>query len=140
VAIAVITRWGQVLICQRPPTGSFAGYWEFPGGKRKANETIAQCLLREVREELAIEVRPVRALRTIDHDYPGRSIRLHPYLCDHVEGKTQLLACQAARWVQPPELRHYQFPPANEQLIEEVIERLTQVASGTTADGSPGGR
>jgi mutator protein MutT len=140
VAIAIIARGGRVLICQRPPGGSFAGYWEFPGGKREANETIAKCLVREVREELAIEVRPVCALRTIDHDYPCRSIRLHPYVCDHVEGETQLLACQAARWVQPPELRHYQFPPANEQLVEEVIERLTQVASSSMADGSHDGR
>jgi mutator protein MutT len=140
VAIAIISRGGKVLICRRPTGTSFAGYWEFPGGKREPNETVIECLTREVREELAVAVRPIHALRTIDHEYPAGSIRLHPYLCEPVDGEPQLLSCQAIRWVDPPELRQYQFPPANEQLIEEAIERLMQGPWETASDAPFDGR
>jgi mutator protein MutT len=125
VAIAIITRAGKVLICQRPDHGSFAGYWEFPGGKREPNETVADCLRREVVEELAIQITPLRALRTVDHDYPRGRIRLHPFICDYSSGELQLLACQDAAWVDPKDLTGYQFPPANNELIQEAIACLT---------------
>ena len=130
VAIAIITRAGKVLICQRPAGGSFPGYWEFPGGKREANESITDCLEREVREELAIAIRPVHALRSIDHDYPRGRIRLHPYVCTTDHGEPQLLACQEARWIEPEGLKSYQFPPANDQLIEEAIAYLAGSMAG----------
>src|SRR6476469_3906122 len=92
VAIGIVTRAGKVLICQRPDGKSFAGYWEFPGGKREPGETIDQCLRRELREELAIEVTPTHALSPVDHDYPAGSIRLHPWVCTHDAGEPQPLA------------------------------------------------
>ena len=124
VAIGIIRRAGKVLICQRPEGKSFAGYWEFPGGKREPGETVPQCLKREVWEELAIRVRPVVALGAIDHDYPRGPIRLHPYLCEHVAGEPQKLACEAVKWIEPEDLRSHLFPPANDRLIEEVIAAL----------------
>jgi mutator protein MutT len=126
VAIAVIQRSGKVLICQRKGGGSFAGYWEFPGGKREPPESIIECLEREIREELGIEVEPDRALQTIDHDYPAGRIRLHPYLCTSHSGEPQALAARCAKWVEPPDLKHHQFPPANDELIDEVIASLTE--------------
>ena len=125
VAIAIIRRGDAVLICRRPAGGSFAGYWEFPGGKREAGESLPDCLAREVREELAISVRPCHALSPIEHDYPSRRIRLHPFVCDHQGGEPALLACDAAKWVRPQDLHTYQFPPANEHLIREAVAYLT---------------
>lgn len=130
VVIAIITRGGKVLICQRSERGSFPGYWEFPGGKREPGETIADCLQREIFEELAIQITPTRALRTVDHDYPRGRIRLHPFVCAHRAGEPQRLASQDAVWVDPQNLPRYQFPPANDQLIQEAIACL--------ADGSKG--
>jgi mutator protein MutT len=130
VVIAIVTRGGKVLICQRPAGKSFAGYWEFPGGKREPGETLEACLARELLEELAIRVTPVRALTTIDHDYPRGPIRLHPFVCAHEAGEPQLLAVQDARWVEPAELRHYRFPPANDALIEETIGSLSAPPPG----------
>ncbi len=124
VVIGIIRRAGKVLICQRPEGKSFAGYWEFPGGKLEPGETLRECLEREVWEELAIRVRPTLALPVIDHDYPNGPIRLHPYVCQHVEGEPQMLACQAVKWVEPSDLRAHQFPPANDELIEEAITSL----------------
>ena len=125
VAVAVIVRDGKVLICRRPPTGTFPDFWEFPGGKREPSESVPECLRREVREELSLDVDPVHALSTIDHQYPSRSIRLHPYVCHHDGTEPQLLAAQEAAWVDPADLPSYRFPPANESLIAEVIAHLT---------------
>lgn len=130
VAIAVIRRGAAVLICRRPAGGSFAGYWEFPGGKREPGETLAECVRREVREELAMTVRPCHALTPIDHDYPARRIRLHPFVCDHEAGEPELLACDAARWVRPQDLHAYQFPPANDALLREAANYLLQPDGG----------
>src|SRR3954452_23518832 len=79
-------RAGKGLICQRPEGKSFAGYWEFPGGNREPGETSEQCLRRQRRQELTIEVTPVQALSTLDHDYPRGPIRLHPWVCTHYAG------------------------------------------------------
>src|SRR6478672_8992501 len=125
-AIAIVVRDSKVLICQRKSDDTFGDLWEFPGGKREADETLEQCLARELREEIAITARPVHAFEPIEHDYPQVKVRLHPYLCEYVEGDPQTIECQAAKWVEPIELRAHEFPPANERLIEQVIARLTK--------------
>jgi len=125
VAIAVIVRGGKVLVCQRPEGGSFPGYWEFPGGKREPGESVIECLRREVNEELALRVEPVHALRPIDHDYPRGRIRLHPYVCTTNDATPRLIACQAAEWINPADLKRYRFPPANDALLDEAIDYLT---------------
>lgn len=127
VVIGIIVRDSLVLICQRPSNTTFPGHWEFPGGKREASETIPQCLARELHEELAVAVRPLTTLDPIEHDYPTARIRLHPYVCALAGGEPRPLACQQLRWVDPPALREYQFPPANEPLIERVIDALDAV-------------
>ncbi len=123
-AIAIVTRGGKVLVCQRKDDDTFGGYWEFPGGKQEAGETLEQCLARELMEELNIRARPIIALTPVVHDYPQVMLRLHPFLCEHESGEPELLECQATRWINPIQLRDYRFPPANESLIEQVIEHL----------------
>src|SRR5690349_15959536 len=115
-AIAIVTRAGKVLVCQRKDGDTFGGFWEFPGGKQEAGETLEQCLARELREELNISARPTRPFDPIVHDYPEVLLRLHPFLCEHESGEPELLECQATRWIAPTELRDYRFPPANEAL------------------------
>src|SRR4051812_7574373 len=119
-AIALVVRGGKVLVCQRKDDDTFGGFWEFPGGKSEAGETLHQCLARELREELAIPPRPVAQLATVEHDSPQVLVRLPPFVCAHEAGEVQPLECQASRWVEPEELRAYRFPPANESLIEEA--------------------
>ena len=124
VAIGIVTRGQRVLICQRRADNTFGDCWEFPGGKLEAGETPEACVVREVFEEVGIHVRPTTALEVIDHDYPHGSIRLRPYLCEHLTGEIEILACQDARWITPAALQGFQFPPANGPLIEHVIRRL----------------
>jgi mutator protein MutT len=120
-AIALVGKAGKLLVCQRKDDDTLGGYWEFPGGKCEEGETLEECLARELREELAIAVRPIARLTTIEHDYPHVLLRLHPFVCQHEAGEVQHLECQASHWIDPPMLRNYQFPPANETLIEEAI-------------------
>ncbi|HEX4054475.1 MAG TPA: 8-oxo-dGTP diphosphatase MutT [Tepidisphaeraceae bacterium] len=120
VAIAVVTRGAQILICQRKSNDTFGGLWEFPGGKCEPGEDLAACLARELMEELAIETRIVRKLTAIRHDYPHTQITLHPFLCEHGGAEPKAIACQQLKWVDAGELSAYQFPPANESLLKEV--------------------
>jgi 8-oxo-dGTP diphosphatase/A/G-specific adenine glycosylase len=128
-AIAVVFRGSKILLCQRKDDDAFGGYWEFPGGKLEPGETLEQCLSRELREEINIEARPARALPVIEHDYPHLLVRLHPFLCEHVAGEPALIECQHAIWINPAELRNYRLPPANQQLIEQVIQHFATASS-----------
>jgi mutator protein MutT len=124
VAIAIVCRGDRVLICRRRQEDRFGGYWEFPGGKVEAGETIQDGLARELREELDIEAEPLTTLPTIDHDYPDIHVRLHPFLCSHKSGEPKLLACAEALWVEASDIRNYTFPPANGELLDHVLRCL----------------
>jgi len=127
-AIAIVMRGTKVLICQRKDDDTFGGYWEFPGGKQECGESLEQCLARELREELNITATPTAALPPVEHRYPQACVRLHPFVCEHQAGEPELIECQQALWIDPPRLRDYRFPPANVQLIEDVITRLALAA------------
>ena len=124
VVIGIVIRHGRVLICRRRKDAHLASYWEFPGGKRQPGESLDRCLEREMAEELAIRVKPYHAFPPIDHDYATVSVRLYPYLCRHESGEAQPLACDELRWVRPHELPDYCFPPANHELIRDLVGRL----------------
>ena len=128
-AVALVVRSGKLLVCQRKDDDTFGGLWEFPGGKCEDGETLPQCLARELREELAISARPIAKLTTVEHDYPQVQVRLHPFVCEHEAGEVQHLECQASRWIDPLDLRGFEFPPANESLIEEAIAYFQQTPS-----------
>jgi len=123
VVIAIVVRRGNILICQRRQNAALGGYWEFPGGKIEPGESREQCLERELAEELAIRVRPLKALDSIEFDYSEASIRLHPYICEHVDGEPQPIASQRITWVSPRELQNYKFPPANDRLIADLARQ-----------------
>jgi len=132
VVLGVVVRAGKVLICQRPDESHLGGHWEFPGGKREPDESMEQCLARELAEELGIVVTPLAALDVIEHDYPDVRVRLHPYLCTCGGGKPRPLASRQLRWVTPNELADYSFPPANDSLLRQLRERLGAAAKSET--------
>ena len=125
VAIGIVRdQRGRLLICQRPDHVSLPGLWEFPGGKRQPDETLEQCLTRELREELAIEVRPVEALSPIQHEYPFACVRLHPFLCTQTGGEPRAIACQRFAWIESRRLAEFHFPPANRPLLRELLDKF----------------
>jgi 8-oxo-dGTP diphosphatase len=125
VAAAVIERDGRVLIAKRKKGWRFAGKWEFPGGKIEPNETPEECLRRELREELGIETEIGDFFCSSTHAYPHATVQLLVYQAFHVSGEYTLHDHQEIRWVLPDELTQYDFPEAD----EPVIEKLTETAS-----------
>jgi 8-oxo-dGTP diphosphatase len=121
IGVAVI--WNdsaQILIDKRKPTGAMGGLWEFPGGKIEAGETVAECIVREIREELGIEITVGEHLISIDHTYPDFSLTLIVHNCHHLSGIPQPIECDEIEWVNVSELDNYEFPAANVQIIEKI--------------------
>jgi mutator protein MutT len=125
VAIAIIVRDGSVLICQRPRDGVLGGFWEFPGGKREPDESIDDCLRREIKEEVDLDVQIVAELSPIEHEYPHAHVTLYPRLCDIVSGVPHPHASEQLMWVRPIHLAGYHFPPANAPLLQWIVENVT---------------
>ena len=117
VAAGLVFRAGKLLITQRKAGAHLAGLWEFPGGKRDAGETWEQCLRRELREELAIEVAVGRRFDEVTHAYPEKTVQLRFYVCALTTGEPQPLDCAALAWVTAAELAQYSFPAADAELL-----------------------
>ena len=120
VAAGLIFRDGKLLITQRPAGGHLAGLWEFPGGKREANESFEDCLRRELMEELGIEVDVNDLVESITHRYPEKTIHLRFFRCAWKCREPQPLGCPAFKWVMKEELGEHSFPAADSRLLEKL--------------------
>jgi A/G-specific adenine glycosylase len=114
---------GQLLIAQRPLEGLLGGLWEFPGGKQEAGETLPDCLQRELREELAIEVEVDEFYMKVRHAFTHFKITLHAFSCRYLSGEPQALGVRAWVWVRPDELETYSFGKADRQIVSEMRAR-----------------
>lgn len=113
----------RLLIAQRPNEGLLGGLWEFPGGKVEADETLEACLVRELREELAIEVWVGEQIVQIKHAFSHFRITLHAFECRHRSGTPQLIGAQAVAWVTLDELSAYSFGKADRLVIAHLRTR-----------------
>jgi 8-oxo-dGTP diphosphatase len=120
VAAGIVCRDGKILITQRRSQDHLGDLWEFPGGKREAEETFENCLRRELREELGIEVVVGDLVETVTHQYPEQTVHLKFYRCVWVRNEPQAIGCQAFAWVGTPQLADYSFPAADTQLLEKL--------------------
>jgi len=120
VSAGLVFHNGRLLITQRPEGGHLAGLWEFPGGKREPHESFEDCLRRELREELGIEVEAGPLVESIDHEYPEKSVHLRFFRCAWTAGEPQPLGCAAFAWVTREQLAAYSFPAADARLIEKL--------------------
>lgn len=118
VAAGLVFRDGKLLITQRYEDAHLGGLWEFPGGKRECTETFAQCLGRELREELGIEVEVGERIQAIEHEYPEKRVLLEFFRCRWLANEPQALGCPAFAWVTRDELANYEFPAADAKLLE----------------------
>jgi 8-oxo-dGTP diphosphatase len=126
VACALVDADGRVLIAQRPEGKTLAGLWEFPGGKLDAGERPEPALIRELREELGIEVKEpcLAPLTFASHAYPDFHLLMPLYICRRWEGAPMSREGQALKWVRPGKLRDFPMPPADEPLIPALIDLL----------------
>lgn len=120
VVAAVIRRDGKILITQRLDDVHLARLWEFPGGKVEPGESLEAALEREIREELGVGISVADEFYTVEHDYPGKSVRLHFFNCVIEDGEPLALGVADLRWVQPAELAQFEFPPADAELIDRL--------------------
>jgi 8-oxo-dGTP diphosphatase len=127
VAAALIDADNRVLIAQRPEGRSLAGLWEFPGGKVDAGEGPESALIRELREELGIEVKEacLAPLTFASHGYEDFHLLMPLYVCRRWQGLVTSREGQSLKWVFPQKLRDYPMPPADEPLIPALVDLLS---------------
>ena len=103
VAVGILIRGdGALLLSTRPEGKPYAGYWEFPGGKIEAGETVEEALRRELHEELGITIAGAQVWKTTEHDYPHALVRLHWCKVHEWTGEFEMREGQAMRWQQLP--------------------------------------
>jgi mutator protein MutT len=124
VAAALIFRRGKLLITRRHSDAHLGGLWEFPGGKREAGETFKQCLKREIREELGIEITVGKLYESVVHTYPENTVHLKFFLCRLERGEPQPLGCEDLKWTGRLELKNYEFPAADTRLLKNLQDSL----------------
>jgi 8-oxo-dGTP diphosphatase len=123
VTAAVIEVDGRFLVTRRQKGVHLEGFWEFPGGKCDKNETLKDCLARELLEELDVASRVGEELFTTTHAYPERSTELHFFRCELL-GEPQPQLGQEMHWVPREELTALEFPPADAALIRILTQPL----------------
>jgi 8-oxo-dGTP diphosphatase len=123
VGAALVFKDGKFLITQRKQDDSFGGFWELPGGKKEPTESLEECVIRELKEELDIEVEIRHFFRILTYHYPQRSVRLNVFFCSHKSGEPRKIECQDLAWVFPKDLPSYKFPDADQDLVRELARR-----------------
>ena len=125
-ACALVDADGRVLMCQRPEGKALAGLWEFPGGKLEPGETPEACLIRELREELGIEVAAACLAPFVfaSHSYDDFHLLMPLYLCRRWEGTVRAIEHPQIRWVRPNQMTDLPMPPADGPLVAYLRDFL----------------
>jgi mutator protein MutT len=126
VAAGLVFHDGKLLITQRRPDDHLGGLWEFPGGKVEPGETFEHCLVRELREELGIEVGVGPEVEDLTHSYPEKTVRLKFFLCRLISGQARPIHCHDVAWIEKPELDSYEFPAADAHLLSALANDWAQ--------------
>jgi mutator protein MutT len=122
VAAGLVFRHGRLLITQRRLNDHLGGLWEFPGGKVEPEESFQTCLVRELREELGIEIQVGPEIEDITHSYPEKTVRLKFFRCTWLSGEAQPIACHNLAWITRDQLGHFEFPAADARLLRWLQE------------------
>jgi 8-oxo-dGTP diphosphatase len=126
-ACALIDTDGRVLLAERPAGKPMAGLWEFPGGKVEHGERPEETLIRELKEELSIDVKEecLAPLTFASHSYDDFYLLMPLYVCRRWDGTVTPTEGQKVAWVRPNRLRDYKMPPADEPLIAHLVTLLS---------------
>lgn len=121
----IVDEKGRILIGQRPEGKALPGLWEFPGGKLEESETIEQCIIREIKEELNVCCEVGKFLLSVSKEYEHGDFKLMVYEAtikdmEHLKANVH----QDLRWVTPKEMNDYEFPPADVEIIEYLIQKF----------------
>ncbi|MDD6191369.1 MAG: 8-oxo-dGTP diphosphatase MutT, partial [Firmicutes bacterium] len=119
VAAAIIVKDNKVFATQRG-YGEFKDGWEFPGGKLEPGESAREALVREIREELDVDIRVGRLLETVEYDYPKFHLTMHCFICELLSEEIVLKEHEDARWLKEDELDTVDWLPADVGLINKL--------------------
>ena len=119
VSIALINNENEILLSKRPEKKHLSGFWEFPGGKVEEGETPEKALIREVKEELNIDInnKCIAPLSFSEFNYNNFQLLLLLYICRRWDGEPMSMENNRLEWVKPNMLRDYKMPPADDALI-----------------------
>ncbi len=124
IGVAVIYNdTGLILIDRRPDKGLLGGLWEFPGGKIEPGETVEDCIKREIKEEIDIEIEVGENLVNLEHIYTDFKVTLCVHICRYLRGEPKPIECEEIRWVTLEEIDNFTFPEANTKIIEMLKTR-----------------
>ena len=123
VTCAIIIQNNKMLITQNGPNSDHPFTWEFPGGKIDQGESAEECIIREITEELNIEVRILQLLQPIIYDYGIKEIELIPFICQLVSGKIELREHVDSKWIDFVTLKKVDLSDADKKLINEKINQ-----------------
>ena len=123
VAVGVIFREDLVFLTKRASDVHQGGKWEFPGGKVENNETVQQALLRELKEEVAVDILSCQPLVVIEHDYGDKKVCLEVFLVDNFLNEPTAQEGQQQSWYSLQELQALDFPAANQEIVDLLLTR-----------------
>ena len=124
VAAAVIIEDGKVFAAQRDDQGETGSLWEFPGGKLEEGESGEDAIVREIAEELQLQVVVKRHLKTVNHQYSSFKITMHAYLCSIHSGELILHEHVDYRWLEHRELESLDWAPADKPIVRPIVQRF----------------
>jgi len=122
VCCAIIENNGKILATKRGENMHLGGFWEFPGGKVEAGENAEECIIREIIEELNINIVILDNLPDVEHNYPEKSIRLIPFICLKASGKISLQDHSEYKWIEPEAWEQLKWAPADIKVIKYYLE------------------
>ncbi len=120
VTAAIILKDNKVLIAQRAPEDNLANKWEFPGGKIEYGETPQECLKREIREELDVDIQVMDFFADSIYTYQSGTIKLMAFWCKWISGEFNLNVHSQIAWINRDELDLYNFAPADLPLVDKL--------------------
>jgi 8-oxo-dGTP diphosphatase len=121
VSAAILEHDGKILIAQRKPNAYMGLKWEFPGGKIEENESPRECLAREIKEELDLEIEVGEAFDIVYHRYPEKNVLMLVYKCKLVRGQPKTIDCNDFKWIEPSELEKFDYPAADLPIVQKLI-------------------
>jgi A/G-specific adenine glycosylase len=137
IAVGVIFRAGRILITQRQPEGLLGGLWEFPGGKIQNGEAPEAACVREIREEVNLDVTVEERLAQVRHAYSHFRVVMDVFVCRHRSGRVRLNGPAAARWIRVDEVDDFPFPKANHKCFPLLKRRVSGRRGRPGKDGGP---